>query len=224
MEDLIEELRAELEAERAHRMRETIRADRERTLRLAVEQERDAILANPDRCPDCGAEYQAVREELEAALAEAAAHNVAATQYEKDIEQLREQLRKAEHFNKYLLGETVYTVMQVTPDEGAKAIVEALMDSLCEPWFNLTDEQMALCHRVLPERLPRAVLYMGELNEARAAAYDAGWRQALWHVAIGLEWRSRLSLRGVAFSQYAVIEALAGLGDEHAVKMVGGGW
>lgn len=87
------------------------------------------------------------------------------------IEQLRERAEKAERFNAYLLGETVYAQMQneeETGDKIAEEIVDLLMENLCAPWFALSEEQMERCRVIIPERLPRAILFMHELNRRLA--------------------------------------------------------
>lgn len=87
------------------------------------------------------------------------------------IEQLRERAEKAERFNAYLLGETVYAQMQneeETGDKIAEEIVETLMETLIEPWLGLNKEQIERCRVIIPERLPRAILWMGQLNRRLA--------------------------------------------------------
>lgn len=87
------------------------------------------------------------------------------------IEQLRERAEKTERFNAYLLGETVYAQMQneeETGDKIAEEIVETLMETLIEPWMGLTKEQIERCRVIIPERLPRAILCMRDLNRRLA--------------------------------------------------------
>lgn len=87
------------------------------------------------------------------------------------IEQLRERAEKAERFNAYLLGETVYALMQneeEISDKVAEEIVETLMDTLIEPWLGLNKEQIERCRVIIPERLPRAILWMGQLTRRLA--------------------------------------------------------
>jgi len=154
----------------------------------AAENERDAAIAQ-----SLAAQSQAARSVLDAtARAEAAEHSDASFRAEVNellprefgvtvrgaILALRERAEAAERLNKYLLGETIYTVMQMEAGDVAKEIVGAMMDALHESWDALTEEQVALCRRILPERLPRAVLFMEDMNTRleREAAETARWK------------------------------------------------
>lgn len=205
---------AAMNAEREHRLRETARADRERTLRLETERERDALIATPDRCHDCRVEYQAVSEKLAKA--------------EEMLRQARTD-RDREAFDRQSAQDAWNDMRRQRDAALVRADTAERERDEARSKHAHTLEVMDGLQEELADAISRTYVPLDEMKK-RIDAYWDGRRDALRYVAIGSA--ATCAMQGCSEDSFAAtwyrwiswmsVNALVHLGDEDAKRMVGG--